>query len=178
VSFDSFIKPIFEKQRKGSNYEATLANMKKFYNYKKRDNEMVVQAVRTFANAEEDLESEIKRRFPSAKASIRDCVGGRTKADLSQVVVKKNEGERQSCIQAHARLMINWDGKVQVCCPDISSKLIIGDTKTMHLDEIWNSMKAYQIRQSLLDGTAFNADPCKNCSSFESYAGYIAPKDS
>jgi MoaA/NifB/PqqE/SkfB family radical SAM enzyme len=115
VSFDSFRKDIFEKQRKGSSYEKTLENMHKFHNYPGRDNEMVVQAVRTSLNADEDIEREIKRRFPRAKASIRDCVEGRVNKDLSTVVIKKRDrSELQSCIQAHARLMINWDGKVQV----------------------------------------------------------------
>ena len=179
VSFDSFRKDIFEKQRRGSNYEKTLANMSKFYNYTGRDNAMVVQAVRTNLNKDEDLRHEILKRFPGATASVRDCVEGRVEKDLSEVVVKQRDtSERQTCIQAHARLMINWDGKVQVCCPDIKSQLLIGDANTQHVKEIWNSFKAYEIRKALLNKSAFDNDPCKNCSSFESYAGYKAPKES
>ena len=179
VSFDSFKKEIFEKQRRGSNYEKTLANMSKFYNYPNRDNEMVVQAVRTNLNKDEDLLREIKSRWPNASASIRDCVEGRVENDLSSVVIKSRDASsRQSCIQAHARLMINWDGTVQVCCPDIKSQLLIGDANTESIDKIWNSLKAYEIRKSLKNKTAFEKDPCKSCSSFESYSGYVAPWNS
>lgn len=176
VSFDSFRKDIFERQRKGSKYEETLANITKFYNYPGRRNVLVVQAVRTTLNADEDLKAEIKKRWPEAEASIRDVVEGRVKNDISDLLVKQRDFDnRQSCIQAHARLMINWDGLVQVCCPDIGSKLLIGDANKETILQIWNSDKAKGIRKSLIDKTAFNSDPCKTCSSHESFRGYVAP---
>jgi radical SAM protein with 4Fe4S-binding SPASM domain len=173
VSFDSFIKEIFEKQRAGSKYEETLSNMQRFHDWPGRKTEMVVQSVRTRLNENEDLEHEIKKRFPSATASIRDVVAGRTDKDLSAVVVKERDFDnRQSCIQAHARLMINWDGKVQICCPDISSKLLVGDVNKQHVSDVWNSDTARHYRQTLLAKKAFDFDPCKNCSSYESFKGY------
>jgi radical SAM protein with 4Fe4S-binding SPASM domain len=179
VSFDSFRKEIFEKQRAGSRYEETLSNMQRFHDWPGRTTEMVVQSVRTRLNEDEDLAYEIKKRFPEATASIRDVVAGRVNKDLSSVIVKDRDFEnRKSCIQAHARLMINCDGKVQVCCPDIGSKLLIGDANKQHIRDIWNSEEALQIRASLKSKAAFNFDPCKNCSSFESFAGYKAPWNS
>lgn len=176
VSFDSFIKEIFEEQRTGSKYEATIANIEKFYNYPGRSNELVIQSVRTLRNKDEDLESEIKRRWPSATVSVRDVVEGRVNKDLSSITIRNRDMEnRQSCVQAHARLMIAHDGKVQVCCPDIGSKLLIGDANTEHIKDIWKSKKAIEIRKSLIDKTAFKNDPCKTCSSFESYRGYEPP---
>jgi radical SAM protein with 4Fe4S-binding SPASM domain len=179
VSFDSFRKDIFEKQRKGSKYEETLANMSKFYNYAGRNNEMVVQAVRTKLNADEDLEGEIKRRFPSATASIRDVVGGRINRDLSAIETKKRDVDnRESCIQAHARLIIHADGKTSPCCPAFKEDLLIGDLNTQTLLEVWKSKQANDLRKSLKNKTAFDKDPCKNCSSHESYKGYRAPWNS
>lgn len=180
VSFDSFRKDIFEKQRKGSRYEETLLNMQTFHDhFLYNGTKMVVQSVRTMLNKDEDLEYEIKRRFPNATASIRDVVAGRVNKDLKEVVVKERDfSNRQSCIQAHARLMIDYDGKVHMCCPDISSKLLIGDANETHISHIWNAPKAKEIRKQLLDKTAFQLDPCKSCSSYESFSGYKAPWNS
>jgi radical SAM protein with 4Fe4S-binding SPASM domain len=179
VSFDSFRKDIFEKQRKGSNYEKTLANMSKYYNYPGRNNLFVVQSVRTQLNKDEDLEHEIKSRWPSAIVSVRDVVEGRTNKDISETIVEKRDAKnRQTCIQAHARLMVDWDGKVHVCCPDIGSRLIIGDCNQQSLSEIWNSDQAKSIRKSLKNKTAFEQDPCRNCSSFESYKNFKKVWDS
>lgn len=173
VSFDSFRKEIFEKQRKGSNYENTLANMNKFYNYPIRDNTFVVQAVRTQLNKDEDLEHEIKSRWPEATPSIRDCVEGRINKDLSETIIKKRDDqERQTCVQAHARLVVHWDGRVAPCCPSIDNSLIIGDLNKESVIDVWKSKAAYDLRKSLLDKTAFEKHPCKGCSSFESWAGW------
>jgi radical SAM protein with 4Fe4S-binding SPASM domain len=179
VSFDSFIKEIFEEQRKGSKYEQTIANIDKFYNYPGRDNILVVQSVRTQLNKDEDLEHEIKSRWPGASVSIRDCVTGRNNSDLSSIVATdRDHSERQSCTQAHARLMIGYDGRVQVCCPDIGSKLIIGDANNMKLKDIWNSEAAISIRESLKNKSAFEKDPCKGCSSFETFKNFKKVWDS
>jgi radical SAM protein with 4Fe4S-binding SPASM domain len=175
VSFDSFRKEIFEQQRKGSYYEKTLANIDKFYNYSGRDNELIIQAVRTNLNADEDLLSEIKKRWPSASGSVRDCVEGRVEKDLSETVVRRrNVSDRQSCIQAHVRLMIHWDGSVGACCPDIAGKIKLGNAKDKHLRDLFNSTEAQQLRKDLKSGAAFTTNPCKGCSSFESYKGFKA----
>lgn len=179
VSFDSFIKDVFENQRKGSKYEATLENIDKFYHYSGRDNVLVVQSVRTSLNKDEDLAGEIARRWPSAIASIRDCVEGRVNRDLSSVVLRKrDESERQSCLQAHVRLIVHHNGYVGVCCPDISGQLTMGNANIQKLKEIFNSMAVRQVRSELKDKTAFKSSPCKSCSSFETFKGYKAPWDS
>jgi radical SAM protein with 4Fe4S-binding SPASM domain len=179
VSFDSFIKDVYLKQRNGSNYDRVLKNIDKFYNLPGRSNILVIQSVRTLANKDEDLEGEIKKRWPEALISIRDVVEGRVNKDLSNTVIKKRDkNNRQACRQAFARLMINWDGTVQMCCPDIKSKLIIGDANFDFIKDIWQSKKAIDIRQSLKNKTAFKKDPCLKCSSFESFGGYKAPFNS
>lgn len=173
VSFDSFIPEIFEKQRAGSNYQKTIANIDRFYNYPGRNNELVIQSVRTKLNANEDLEYEIKRRWPSATASIRDMVEGRVNKDLTEMVNRKRDIEnRQSCIQAHVRLIIGHDGKVNFCCPDIGGKLSVFDANHSSLYAIFNSHYAKELRKSLKNKSAFNKEPCKGCSSFESYKGF------
>jgi radical SAM protein with 4Fe4S-binding SPASM domain len=91
---------------------------------------------------------------------------------------KRDADNREPCIQASARLMIRWDGKTGACCPDINGKITLGDANTMHLRDIFNSQNATSLRQSLKNKTAFDKDPCRNCSSYESYKGYKAPWNS
>lgn len=176
VSFDSFRKDIYEKQRYGSSYERAINNITKFYNYSGRDNELVVQSVRTTLNKDEDLEKEIKSRWPSATISIRDVVEGRLEKDISSTLVKtRDHANREPCIQASARLVIHHDGKVAPCCPSIKGDLLIGDATKQSIVEIFNSVPAKKLRSSLKDRTAFDKNPCKTCSSHESYRGFQAP---
>lgn len=173
VSYDSFNKQIFETQRTLGNHDVTTANIHKFYNYPGRDNILVIQAVRTQANKDEDFEGEIKKRWPSALLSVRDVVEGRLDRDISDMTVHEKVQERQSCLQAHVRLIFDWEGRPTVCCPDIKNKLSqMGTIHETSMDQMFNSAFAKQLRRDLKSGKAFESDPCKTCSSHETYKGY------
>jgi radical SAM protein with 4Fe4S-binding SPASM domain len=106
-------------------------------------------------------------------------VGGRVDADLSGLENRRRDSsERQSCIQAHARLIVHWDGKTSGCCPSIANNLILGDATKDSLYTIFNGEPAKTLRKALLDKSAFNKEPCKSCSSFETFKGYKAPWES
>ena len=179
VSFDSFIPEVMEKQRRLSSHEKTMANIDKFYNWPGRNNTLVIQAVRTQLNKDEDLEGEVKKRWPSAKLSVRDMVSGRVQKNLDELEVKQRDlREREPCIQAYARLVFNHEGKAFPCCVDIGEKLCLGDINTHNIEQIFTSYTAKTLRSNLESRSAFVSDPCKTCSSFESYKGYEPPRDS
>lgn len=176
ISFDSFDKEVFEVQRAGGKHELALKNIDTFYNHPSRiksGTEIVIQAVRTQRNKDEDIYGNVKRRWPSASVSIRDVVSGRLEGDISDIEVKaRDNSNRQSCLQAHVRLIFNHEGVASPCCPSIKEQLHVGDIRTHSLREIFNSQAANQIRRDLKSGKAFELDPCKTCSSFESYKGF------
>lgn len=173
VSFDSFRKDIFEKQRAGGIFELALANVDKFYSHPNRKNtELVVQAVRTKLNADEDLEGFVRSRWPEATASIRDVVAGRLERDIGEYQNRERSTERQSCTQAHVRLIFDTEGNAQACCPDIGSKIKLGSINEMTVKQIFNSPAAKQLRKDLKTNKAFDREPCKSCSSYESYKGF------
>lgn len=173
ISFDSFQKEVLEKQRTGAKFEHLIRNIDKLYNYPGRDNTLVIQAVRTNLNKDEDLEGEIKKRWPAAEASIRDVVTGRNQSELKELAHRKrNFSQRQPCKQAFVRMIVHHDGKVSPCCPDIAGKLIIGDATRQTVSSIFNSHIAKKLREDLKSKKAFLSNPCLNCSSYESYKGY------
>lgn len=173
VSYDSFKKDVFEKQRSGGNHDITTRNIDKFYNWPGRQTEIVIQAVRTQRNKDEDFEGEIKKKWPSAKLSVRDVVEGRLNKDIGDILVKKRDlDNRQSCLQAHVRLIFDTNGQASPCCPDIKNELIVGNIHDQSLYEIFNSEFARTLRSELKSKKAFEKDPCKNCSSHETYSNY------
>lgn len=179
ISYDSFRKEVFEKQRAGGNHDLTTANIDKFYNWPGRKTIIVIQAVRTALNKDEDIAGEAKKRWPDALISIRDMVGGRVDKDLSELTHKMRDyTERQSCIQAHARLIFDWSGEAVACCPDIRQEIKLGKIQDKTVYEIFNSPKAKQLRRDLLSLKAFENSPCKNCSSFETFKNYVPSLDS
>lgn len=174
VSYDSFQKEVFETQRAGGDHDMTTRNIDKFYNWKGRKTEIVIQAVRTNLNKDEDIEGQMLKRWPSASISIRDMVAGRVDKDLSEYENKSRDtSDRQSCIQAHVRVIFNWEGRAFPCCPDTAETLCLGDINKQSLYEIFNGPKAHMLRKSLDNKNAFQCyKSCKGCSSFESYKGF------
>lgn len=179
VSYDSFKKEVFETQRAKGDHDLTTENIELFYNHPSRvksGTELVLQCVRTQLNADEDFEGEAHRRWPGVKVSVRDMVRGRVDRDLSSLERRtRREDARIPCQQAYVRLIVHHDGRVGPCCPSIKGDLIVGDLKRQSILEVFNGEIARQLRKDLKTGKAFEKDPCKTCSSFESYQGFKAP---
>lgn len=174
ISYDSFRKDVFETQRAGGDHDITTRNIDKFYAHPLRKNtEIVIQAVRTNLNKDEDIAGQAKKRWPEATVSIRDMVAGRVEKDLTELEHRERDtSERQSCLQAHVRVIFNWEGKAYPCCPDTGEHLCLGDIHKENLAEIFNGAKAKFLRKQLKCGDAFKMNPCKGCSSFETYKGF------
>jgi radical SAM protein with 4Fe4S-binding SPASM domain len=180
VSFDSFDKAVFESQRNGGDHTLTRRNIDIFHQMLwdahrsgRKHPELVIQAVRTQANKSEPLADLITARWPKAKISIRDMVAGRVQKDVSALETRVRGEDRQSCEQAHVRLLFNWRGDAFPCCPDIGENLKYGNIHQTSMRGLFNSAFAKALRSQLKDGSAFAFDPCRTCSSFESYKGFV-----
>lgn len=173
VSYDSFRKDVFEYQRDGGNHDLTTQNIEALYNHPGRKAQVIIQAVRTKLNADEDIYHECKKRWPEAEVSIRNMVEGRVNKDLGEFTeFERDFSNRQPCKQAFVRLIFNHKGEAFPCCPDIGEHLKLGDIREQNLKEIFNGYLAQRLRDTLKDGSAFGRNPCNTCSSFESYKGY------
>lgn len=176
VSYDSFRPEVFEKQRAKGNHALTTENIDLFYNHPARiksDTELVIQCVRTSLNMDEDLEGQVRKRWPSAGVSIRDVVGGRVDKDTTKLETRSRDASaRIPCRQAFVRIIVHHDGRCGPCCPSIRNDLIIGDIGSQSLKSVFNGAIARELRRQLKSGKAFDSNPCKTCSSFESFKGF------
>lgn len=185
VSIDSLNKTVYETQRARGNFDLICKNLDKFCEkfWDQNKTTLVLQAVRTNLNKDEDLEGEFKKRWPNAIVSIRDCVDNRTVNDHDFSYRERSQVERIPCRQAFSRLIFDWKGNAYACCPGFDNKtndpLKFGNINQMTLREIFNSPKAIELRRGLKEGWAFKVhEVCKNCSSYETYAGYQPNWDS
>lgn len=175
ISYDSFDKETFEAQRINGDHDKVTQNIDNFYNYPLRwenNTKMVIQAVRTDRNANENLEEKLSERWPDAEFSIRDMVQGRNE-QTTEGFNEIDPTKRKPCYQAFVRLIFNAKGDAMMCCPDIGEKLNLGNIWNHDsIESIFQSPEAERVRASLKDGSAFDKDPCKTCSSYESYKGF------
>jgi radical SAM protein with 4Fe4S-binding SPASM domain len=172
ISFDSFNKRVFENQRQGSNFERILRNIDWFYEryFDPKNNEIVIQMVRTIHNQFEDLEGTAKKRWPGVKVSIRDCVSNRSIGAeyFGNALPKK----RVPCYQAFARLIFDTEGNATCCCPDIDQNFYFGNINKDKLIDIWNNLSLKALRADLTNNCFDSYKTCKSCSSLESYENY------
>lgn len=181
VSLDSFDSVVYEKQRRGGRLDIVLRNLDIFMQNYNLKTKIVIQAVRTNLNANEDIKGEVKKRWPGAAVSIRDCVDGRT-GNSDNLANKTPYKQRIPCLQAYSRLIFDGNGNAFPCCPVYNNKtntrLLLGNIKWDTVEEIFNSDKAIALRKGLKTGLKFSIEPCKSCSSLESYKGYKPNWDS
>ncbi len=60
---------------------------------------------------------------------------------------KQTNTEKEICTYIFYAMVINADGTVSACCPDWDQKLIIGNSRTQSLKEIWNSKAMNDLRR-------------------------------
>jgi len=75
-----------------------------------------------------------------------------------------NKGEREPrttpCPRVLFQMMILWDGRVCLCCMDAEGEVILGDTNTQTIKEIW---EGNEIMRKEHERLVFDIPLCKNC---------------
>ncbi|HEY9719576.1 MAG TPA: SPASM domain-containing protein, partial [Trichormus sp.] len=83
----------------------------------------------------------------------------------------KQERVNKSCARPFQQIVINTHGEVVLCCADMYSDVIMGDTKTHRLEEIWHNDLFEQYRSTLTERGRDGLKMCDGCS----YSGGPSP---
>lgn len=70
---------------------------------------------------------------------------------------------RRPCIDIFFNMIINYDGRVSLCCLDAFKDNIIGDVKQNSIMEIWHGQAMNKIREAHLLNKYDDLKLCKNC---------------
>ncbi|MFH1401629.1 MAG: radical SAM protein [Parcubacteria group bacterium] len=157
-SFDAADKKIYEKIRRGSNYNIVIKNIKKLAeirNKKGLKRPLIrVQMVKMRINKKE-VESFINMWLP-----VANRVSVSTERNL---LGRKKKLKHFSCPQIWQRLMVCWDGEVRMCCGDWYGEIILGNAKKNSLYKIWHGKKLNEIRKLHLEGRFNKISLCARC---------------
>jgi radical SAM protein with 4Fe4S-binding SPASM domain len=83
----------------------------------------------------------------------------------------KKDRLSKSCARPFNQLVIDTQGQVALCCSDMYSDVVMGDTKTHRLEEIWNSERFEHYRNTLNESGRSGLKLCDGCS----YSGKPSP---
>ena len=179
-SFDAPTKEIYEKIRRGANYERTVKNIKNFLNFKQ---ELGKKTRCTISIIKEPLtEGKIEdfkkwcNTLPFDIVAVNEAINFFGDSDLAQTgeikydFVKKDLAREKwpVCYQAWNQLHIYWDGFVPACILDYNKKFVVGNAYESTIMDIWNSNKMREFRRALVERNyekiEHNGTLCSNCS--------------
>lgn len=85
--------------------------------------------------------------------------------DLLKRLAQRDSVQRvhPECPEVFDKLSINWNGLVTACCMDSNDLMIVGDTNTQTLADIWRSDKLNAYRKMLAEMRHDEMDLCKHC---------------
>lgn len=81
----------------------------------------------------------------------------------------KDKKKRYPCYHLWLSPAIHWNGDVSICCDDWGKKTVLGNIKNQTIQEIWNSKKIKQYRQSHLKGNYHQVPLCEKCDVWTMY---------
>ena len=170
-SFDGYEKKVYEKIRRGGNFNETLDNIVRFLSIKKKLHKNYPYSTFTvieFPNESPgEMREDIKKQFIDKFDSL----------PLNQFVTRaphnwaggynsKNKISDKSflpCTFPWYSLTIFWDGRIVPCPQDFFGKLALGNIKDSSLLDIWNGPKEIFLRAKLNRREYEDIVPCSRC---------------
>lgn len=177
-SFEGVTKEIYERIRRGANYEKTWRNIVNFIDMrdkmgKKTKIEIsIIREPLTERKIQDFINKLLKLSVDSiAVNSLANWFG---ESDLVQAEnIELNPRVREVCRTPWIQLEIHWDGKVVSCMLDYNNRWVIGNAKRDTLMEIWNGDGMMRFRKALRDRNykeiEQNGPLCSQCDSLSFY---------
>lgn len=170
VSFDGATKDTFEKVRFGLNYEKVEGNVQRLIKMKKEKGAKKPLVVVDFV--EFDLNRHEKSAFQNKWSGLADhvCIsslhnwGGKSTIDGKGGIHEDYVYARSfPCRLLWTDLVVNWDGRIPLCCQDTENEIILGNANTSKLVDIWQGNAFNQMRQLHLEGRMEEIPVCREC---------------
>lgn len=171
-AFDGTTKSMYEKVRKGADFEETLKNILFFLQLKKEKNQKKPYTVLSILDLNiEDCSEDEKKEFLNKFDTLIDDIHirevnswGNVFMETSDFNFTKFTGDGTPCGRLWNTIGIAWDGEVVPCTYNMNHDYPLGNIQKIPMKNIWNSPRLIQLRQAMIDGNYLECSPlCENC---------------
>jgi radical SAM protein with 4Fe4S-binding SPASM domain len=171
-AFDGYTKSMYEKVRKGADFEETLENILFFLRLKKEKKLKKPYTVLSILNLNiEDSQNKKKEEFLNKFDTLIDDIHlrevnswGNVFKETLDFTFTKFTGKGTPCGRLWNTIGIAWDGEVVPCTYNMNHDYPLGNIQDMPMEKIWNSPRLVQLRQAMIDGNYLECSPlCENC---------------
>jgi len=174
LSFDGASPYIYEKIRRGADYEKTLANIR---NFLKKSSSVfsVIQMIHTTETADEiDAFRRMWKNSGVDVIRIKEYMTFHPDKDyLAPKEEKKDETKPAPCLFLWKNLVICRDGFVVPCCVDYDKIYVLGDANKQDIKEIWNGEPMRELRKKHARGEFQKVKLCSKCRPLTANPFYI-----
>ena len=171
-AFDGYTKAMYEKVRRGADFDRTLENILDFLRLKNKMKQKKPYTVLSMLNLNmENPHDENKKEFLKKFDTQIDDIQLREVNSWGKVFIETKDftyakftGTGTPCGRLWNTIGITWDGEVVPCTYNMNHDYPLGNIRDKALKQIWNSPKLNLLRQAMIDGTYLQNSPlCENC---------------
>lgn len=169
-SLDANSRKVYEQVRKGLPYDKVMNNVYELIDIrdklKKNKPKVIVDFIEMKYNQQE--KNDFVNRWGKAVdrvniTTLHSWGGGFKEKAGKNSLHSRSDIHREPCRFLWTDMYINWDGRVNACCQDFESKLIIGDINKNSVKEIWKGKTINNLRKLHLEGKADEISLCRKC---------------
>jgi radical SAM protein with 4Fe4S-binding SPASM domain len=169
ISLDAAKESTYQKIRIGLNYSKVMSNLKYLIRLKEKSKQKKPQIIVDFLISdlncgEVDL---FKQKWQDKVDNI--CLSEIHDWSLKVTGLSNRQYKnyvsysKAPCRLPFTEMLVNFDGRVGLCCQDIEAEVIYGDLKTQSISEIWQSHLIEKIRNKHQKISVDKLKICQNC---------------
>jgi radical SAM protein with 4Fe4S-binding SPASM domain len=173
VSIDGAEKDVFERSRKGADYDQVVAGTRRLFELRRErgaERPAVVLSVVGSDEVRPTLDAFKKMWEPWLGehdeifvCSVVSWAGTMSIADTSARPRPEPDKKRAPCRMLYKTLTVYYDGRATPCCYDHACKLEVGNAKTQTIEEIWNGEELARLRRLHEEGRVDEIELCRGC---------------
>lgn len=169
-SIDGYTKQTYEKIKRGADYNRVTKNVQEFISLKHKMNSKVNIGIQLVKLKMNNAENDAFRQKWGKLGCIVDITWFNTWANqisnynrFSDKLSPNLLNPRTPCADLWFKCVVNYDGKVVLCCHDFKETEVMGDLKKQKLSEIWNNEKIKFLRNMHIKGMINKVCLCQSC---------------
>jgi MoaA/NifB/PqqE/SkfB family radical SAM enzyme len=161
-SFDGYSPDVYQKNRKGAEFDKTLKNIISFLEQKKKHGrKLPFTVIQVMAESDDRAKDDFLKNF---KGLPLDRIIERKPHNWGGLIQDRTaEGPTGLCTFPWYSLTILHDGRVSICPQDFMGKLIAGDLKKESLSDVFNGNNMAAIRKEMISKAFYRQRPCADC---------------
>jgi len=168
ITIDSTKKEVYEKIRRGLNFDTVKENVLNFINIRNQLNNKLkirIQMIKQPLNLEE---ADLFQNYWLERLGLNDQVVIQKSHNWASKVEVMKYGDESDvntipCIALWGTFVMHVDGEVPLCCMDSKTTIKIGDINKNSIKDIWKGRKIDAIRNKHLKNERADIPLCNGC---------------